>query len=69
MARCNKELPDGSVCRNTLYECRQCGHVGCYGHNTKCPYSLRDEFGKCRKCGSITMPKKHVKPRKKNVIP
>lgn len=63
MAVCKAEMADGIVCGNTIYECRQCGHIGCFGHNKKCPYQIRDEYGKCKKCGSIVAPKKHMKPK------
>ncbi|HZV13179.1 MAG TPA: hypothetical protein VFA55_08180 [Candidatus Kapabacteria bacterium] len=60
MAKCKEILPSGSVCGNTLYECPDCGNIGCISNNGICTGSLFDEDGRCVLCGSSRTPKLYV---------
>ncbi|HZV13178.1 MAG TPA: hypothetical protein VFA55_08175 [Candidatus Kapabacteria bacterium] len=60
MAICRGTWPDGSICAHSIFECRECGNIGCNSGSWHCTNSLRDKDDKCAKCGSTGSPKKYI---------
>jgi len=59
MIQCNRKKADGSLCGQPLFECPHCGNVGCFPESD-CSYSLQNDNGECKVCGSITLPRKYL---------
>jgi len=60
MTKCTGTKSDGSPCGQVLFECPDCGSVGCYPSYGNCTNSLQNNDGVCKTCGSIGAPSEYI---------